>query len=388
LFVGNGPLVRSAEAELPLRKQACALLSANLLSIQGEILLLDYLKNLFHVINDSAFYLLFGFLLAGLIHEFVSSRRLAKHLGKSDFGSILKASLIGTPLPLCSCGVIPTAVSLRKDGASKESTVSFLIATPETGVDSISMSYALLDPLLTIFRPIAGVITSIFAGLTEKAFGKKDEGENLRLEEQDECCDDDECVSEAVEAPDLRFTGRLEKSLKYGFTTFFDDIVIYILIGYVLAAVISTVVPQSFMAEYLGGEGILPMLAMMAVGVPLYICSTSATPIASALILKGASPGAALVLLLVGPATNIATMIAVGKFLGKRSLILYLFSIIALSLLLAFLLNFVYTTFGISPTASLGQGAELIPSWLKIISTIVFAILTLVVIAGRVKKST
>ncbi|MFQ6032972.1 MAG: SO_0444 family Cu/Zn efflux transporter [Candidatus Zixiibacteriota bacterium] len=358
-------------------------------------MLFDYLNNLFQVINDSAFYLLFGFLLAGLIHEFVSSQKLARHLGKSNFGSILKASLIGTPLPLCSCGVIPTAIGLRKDGASKESTVSFLIATPETGVDSISLSYALLDPLLTIFRPIAAVITSIFAGLAEKVFGRREEVENLKLEGKEGCCDeDDECLEEAKDTSDRRprhrrgsnFLGRVENSLRYGFITFFGDIVIYIVIGYVLAALISTVVPQSFMAEYLGGEGILPMLAMIAVGIPLYICSTSATPIASALVLKGASPGAALVLLLVGPATNVATMVAVGKFLGKRSLILYLLSIIVLSLLLAFFLNFVYTVFKISPTASLGQGAELIPNWLKIISNIMFIILTLWVIARKIKK--
>jgi uncharacterized membrane protein YraQ (UPF0718 family) len=348
----------------------------------------DYLNNLFQVINDSAFYLLLGFLLAGFIHEFVSSRRLAKHLGKSSFGSIVKASLIGAPLPLCSCGVIPTAVSLRKGGASKESTVSFLIATPETGVDSISMSYALLDPLMTIFRPVAAVITSISAGLSEKVFGKKDEVGNLKLDKKDECCcEENECLQETATISHSRFFERLKNSLKYGFIIFFDDIVKYILTGYILAALISTVVPQSLMIQYLGGEGILPMLAMIAVGVPLYICSTSATPIASAMILKGASPGATLVLLLVGPATNIATMIAVGKFLGKRSLILYLFSIIVLSLLLAFFLNFVYTHFRISPTASLGQGSELIPSRLKIASSIIFVILTLWVIIGKIKKS-
>lgn len=351
-------------------------------------MLLSYLQNLFGVVNDSAFYLLFGFLLAGLIHEFVSSRKVAKHLGKSNFRSILRASLIGTPLPLCSCGVIPTAIGLRKEGASKESTVSFLIATPETGVDSIFMSYALLDPLLTIFRPIAGVITSIFAGLAEKIFGKEHEAEDQKLKDEDECCcDEDECLQETAVASYSGLFERLERSLKYGFITFFDDIVNYLLIGYVLAALISTLVPESLMTEYLGGRGILPMLAMMAVGIPLYICSTSATPIASALILKGASPGAALVLLLVGPATNIATMVAVSKFLGKRSLMLYLLTIVILSLLLALFLNFVYTVFRISPTASLGQGAELVPNGLKIISTIVFAVLTLLVMVKKMKKS-
>jgi uncharacterized protein len=157
-----------------------------------------YLQSLFKMTNDASFYLLIGFLLAGIMHEFVSSKTLAKHLGGKNLKSIFKASLIGTPLPLCSCGVIPTAISLRKDGASKESTVSFLIATPETGVDSISISYALLDPILTIFRPISAVLTSVSAGVMEMLFGEKKSSNSIK--EVGKCGCEDEC-ERGIKAP-------------------------------------------------------------------------------------------------------------------------------------------------------------------------------------------
>ena len=289
-----------------------------------------YLQSLFKIINDASFYLLIGFLLAGIIHEFISSKSLAKQLGGKNLKSIFKASLIGIPLPLCSCGVIPTAISLRKDGASKESTVSFLIATPETGVDSISISYALLDPLLTIFRPISAVITSVSAGVMEMLFG--DKKSNNSIEKIDKCSCEDEYEDELKPPIAKTFSQKFKDSFRYGFFVFFGDMVWYIVFGFLIASLISTLIPESWIINNLQGKGIFPMLLMTAIGVPLYICSTSATPIASSLILKGASLGAALVLLLVGFATNVSTIIAVGRFLGKRSLFLYLSSIVLVSL--------------------------------------------------------
>ncbi|MDP2960830.1 MAG: SO_0444 family Cu/Zn efflux transporter, partial [candidate division Zixibacteria bacterium] len=263
---------------------------------------ITFFQELFKIVNDSSFYLLAGFLIAGLIHEFVSSKRLAQHLGGSSLKSILKAALIGAPLPLCSCGVIPAAISLRKEGASQEATVSFLISTPETGVDSIFISYALLDPLMTVVRPVAAIITSVFAGISEKLFGGKD---NLRIAPPEkECCECEKDNSKPNNSGKT-FWQRVKDSFYYGFLDFFGDIVIYIIFGYLLAALISTLIPEKFIMENFSGKGILPMLGMLAIGIPLYICSTSATPIASALILKGVSPGAALVLLLSGPATNV-----------------------------------------------------------------------------------
>ncbi len=345
-----------------------------------------FFHELFKIVNDSSFYLLAGFLIAGLIHEFVSSKRLAQHLGGSSFKSILKAALIGAPLPLCSCGVIPAAISLRKQGASQEATVAFLISTPETGVDSISISYALLDPLMTVIRPVAAVLTSITAGMSEKIFGKK---EDLKLMSVKGNCCECECENEKSEEElsEKSFLQRLRHSFNYGFLEFFGDIVIYIMFGYVLAALIGTLVPESFILTNFAGKGILPMLGMLAIGIPLYICSTSATPIAAALILKGVSPGAALVLLLSGPATNVTTMVAVGKFLGKRSLFLYILSIALVSLVLGLGLNWVYDLTNLSPIAKAGQGAELIPSWMKLISFALFIWLTLHLLWKKARKA-
>jgi hypothetical protein len=345
-----------------------------------------FFHELFKIVNDSSFYLLAGFLIAGLIHEFISSKRLAQHLGGSSFKSILKAALIGAPLPLCSCGVIPAAVSLRKDGASQEATVAFLISTPETGVDSISISYALLDPLMTIIRPIAAIITSITAGMSEKIFGRKD---YLKIAPaKDNCCECEYGNEKSKEKlPDKNLLKRLKDSFNYGFLDFFGDIVVYIMIGYVLAALISTLIPESFILANFAGKGIVPMLGMLAIGIPLYICSTSATPIAAALLLKGVSPGAALVLLLSGPATNVTTMVAVGRFLGRRSLFLYILSIMVVTLILGFGLNWVYDLINLSPRAKVGQGAELIPTWLRSISFVLFIWLTLFLLWKKIRKA-
>jgi uncharacterized membrane protein YraQ (UPF0718 family) len=364
------------------------------------VMISTFFHELFKVVNDSSFYLLLGFLIAGFIHEFISSKKLAQHLGGSGFKSILKASLIGAPLPLCSCGVIPAAIGLKKDGASQEATVSFLIATPETGVDSISISYALLDPILTVVRPIAAVVTSICAGIIEKIFGNKENrkwfgksnsrtnSENLKVSSSKDNCCECECEKDEskIKSQSKSFSQRLKDSFNYGFLDFFGDIVVYIIFGYLLAALISTLIPEKFIVENFGGKGILPMLGMLAVGMPLYICSTSATPIASALLLKGISPGAALVLLLSGPATNITTIVAVGKFLGRRSLFLYILSIMIVSLLLGMGLNWLYDFLNLSPQARVGEGAEIIPYSIKIISTFLFIILVLFLFWKKFRK--
>jgi len=254
----------------------------------------------------------------------------------------------------------------------------------ETGVDSISISYALLDPLLTIVRPVAAIITSISAGITEKIFGKKD---NLKINpvKETSCrCEENES---RVNFSDKNFWQRFKDSLNYGFLDFFGDIVIYIIFGYLLAALISTLIPEKFIVENFAGKGIFPMLGMLVVGIPLYICSTSATPIASALLLKGISPGAALVLLLSGPATNITTILAVGKFLGKRSLLLYILSIMLVSLFLGLALNWFYDFLKFAPQARMGEGAELIPYGIKLISTFFFIILVLFLAWKKIRRA-
>lgn len=325
-----------------------------------------FFKSLADLVVDSAFWLLGGFLLAGLIHEFIPAKTIARHLSGKGFGPVAKAALIGTPLPLCSCGVIPTAVGLRKDGASKPATVSFLISTPETGVDSIAVSYALLDPFLTILRPVAAVLTSLAAGTVELLFGQKEN--RLPLS-----------VTTLPGATTLRLSWlkRFAQAIRYGFGDLLADIALYLVFGFLLSAALSALLPANWITRTLGRSDFTAMLLMAGVSTPLYICSTSATPLASVLLLKGLSPGAALVFLLVGPATNTTTMVAVAKFLGKRSLVLYLLSIVVTSLLLGLAVNAFYRGMGTPSMEKVAAGADIIPNGVAQFSGLVLAAILL-----------
>jgi hypothetical protein len=272
--------------------------------------------------SEAALYILFGLLVAGIIQAFINKETIAKHLGQKRAKSVILAALFGIPLPLCSCGVIPTAVSLRKNGASKGAVLSFLISTPETGVDSIAISYALLDPIMTVFRPVAAFITAVIAGILENIFGKEDKG---AIPQKTNICLSCGCAGDEHHK-EHGIISRLKYGMRYAFSELLGDIAIWLAFGIIVAGAISYFVPASLVEGYLGNNW-QAMLIMLLIGIPLYICATASTPIAAALIAKGMSPGVALVFLLAGPATNIARIFAVGKFLGKRSLIIYLLSI-------------------------------------------------------------
>ena len=144
-----------------------------------------------NLLVESAPWLLIGYLLAGIISQVIPSEWVHNQLAKPGFVSIVKGALIGAPLPLCSCGVIPTALAVRKAGASKGATSSFLVATPETGVDSISFSYAVLGPVFAIARPIAALTSAIIAGVLVNSFDKEDEvAEPVKAESS--CCHSEE----------------------------------------------------------------------------------------------------------------------------------------------------------------------------------------------------
>jgi len=295
-------------------------------------------------------YIIFGLFVAGLIQIFVDKEKIAKHLGKPGLKSVLKASLFGVPLPLCSCGVIPTAMSLRKNGASKGAVVSFMISTPETGVDSIAISFALLDPIMAVFRPITAFFTAIIAGIMENTFGVKED----HLPEKPRSCI---FCSERDGGHIHRSFQKFSFGMRYAFTELLGDIAKWLTLGIATAGVISYFVPQGFIERYLGSN-FISMLIMLVVGIPLYICASASTPIAAALIAKGMSPGVALVFLMAGPATNTAGILAVGKFLGKRAAVLYLASISVCALIAGLLLNQIYAVSGINIKTTLGKAAE------------------------------
>ena len=297
------------------------------------------LRASWQVLNESAGYCLFGIFMAGLLRAFMPDDFVLTHLGKNNFISVIKASLIGVPLPVCSCGVIPVAMGLRKQGAGAGPTTAFMISTPETGIDSLAVTWALLDPLMTIIRPLAAFITATCAGIAVNFLPEQPNGS-----EPEKACTNCGCgcTGDSIEHHhSTTVTGRVRDGLSFAFTDLLRDIGPSLLFGIIVAGVIAAVVPQGFIERHLG-SGIGPMLIMLAVGIPLYVCASASTPIVAALALKGLSPGAALVFLLAGPATNAATITVVARLMGKRVAVVYVLVIAAVSLLLGIVANYLY----------------------------------------------
>ncbi len=316
--------------------------------------ILQFLSALVGLTLEMAPYLMLGFLFAGILYVWFPKKKVYKYLGKPNSASVVNAALIGIPLPLCSCGVIPTGISFYNSGASKGSSVSFLISTPQTGMDSIMVTYSLLGLTMTIIKPVIAMLTGFFGGFLTNRFdrsGPKAETErygNGNNEEMDRS---------------------LPGMLRYAFVEFLEDIAKWLLIGLLLAALIEVLVPESFFTAYLGNE-YLEMLLIMVAAIPLYVCATGSVPIAAILMLKGLSPGAAIVFLMAGPATNAATMTVIGNVFGRRTLILYLFSIMAGAYFFGTIVNeFLPREWFLDPITHIHGGGHahgLLPDWLKI----------------------
>ncbi|MCG9738506.1 SO_0444 family Cu/Zn efflux transporter [Shewanella insulae] len=465
------------------------------------------LSNFIDLFLDSAPWLLLGLVLAGMLKMFVPMTWMQKQLGGHGVKTTIKAAVLGAPLPLCSCGVIPAAVGLRRSGASKAATTSFLVSTPETGIDSVSVSYVLLGPFMAVVRPIAAVTSAIVAGLLvgrdddeakveelpQSAGAKRNEAAKadasssccssnkpidkaLTESVSSSCCGDKPsapvrmtadaspmmmrplspdavvkpealvkpeavkpasgscCASKAVPEPkpvssccsskqevkaassccstsakaedqsasqgesccestkdvasELKGTSvlaRMGKGLHYAATDLVRDTTIWLLIGLFFAALVQTYVPGDFMAKW--GDGILAMLVMVLISVPMYICATASTPIAAGLLLAGVSPGAVLVFMLAGPATNIATLGVVTKELGKRALYGYLGGVLGVALIAGVLVNYLVVTFGFEVMPQVGEQHNLLPSVVVNASGIILAILMLKVLLAKLPKN-
>jgi uncharacterized membrane protein YraQ (UPF0718 family) len=333
----------------------------------------DFVKSLimdfWHTIAEMSPYLLFGFFVAGILSVLVSQRFVERHLGGGGIWPLVKASLFGVPLPLCSCGVIPVSMSLHKHGASKGSTISFLLSTPQTGVDSIFVTLSLLGPVFAVFRPLAAFVTGIVGGSLVDVFERKREDENGTTQESS-----DESGSAETK------TSRVAKGLKYGFIILPRDIGKAMLVGLVIAAVISAAVPDGYFAEKLG-TGIFAMVVMMFLGVPVYVCATASVPVAAVLILKGLTPGAALVFLMTGPATNAASFITTWKILGKVTAITYLATVAGCALLGGILLDYIAAGIDFEIAA---RPAWMLPQAVKYLSAVtLLAVLAFAILCKR-----
>jgi len=293
----------------------------------------DFVESIFvdfwATVAEMSPYLLFGFFVAGLLSVLISQRFVETHLGGRGIWPLLKASAFGVPLPLCSCGVIPVSMSLHKHGASKGSTIAFLLSTPQTGVDSIFVTLSLLGPIFAVFRPLAALVTGVVGGTLVDVFEKTAKDSTQPTQKcEDECCSTE------------KHNKKIARGLKYGFVTLPRDIGKAMLAGLVVAAFISALVPDGYFADKLG-IGILPMVVMMFLGIPVYVCATASVPVAAALILKGLTPGAALVFLMTGPATNAASFVTIWKILGRKTAITYLATVAACALLGGILLDYI-----------------------------------------------
>lgn len=396
----------------------------------------DYLINFIALFTESAPWLLLGLLIAGFMKWLVPMELLQKHMGDNRLISILKAAFIGAPLPLCSCGVIPAAIGLRRSGASKSSTVAFLVATPETGVDSISVSYALLGPFFAIIRPFSAIFTAIYAGVMVKLFALKDISSDKsinpteKIKQHDSyssvaknneitqsCCENKEkpvelakssisscsskiqksetkqspsekskksCCSETSkdtsrQEPDLRQL--LINSLEFSTGKLLSDITKWLLIGLLLAAAIKTWVSTDFLLQW--GDGFTAMLVMAVIGIPMYICATASTPLAAGFLAAGLSPGAILVFMLAGPATNIATMGMVRQEMGTAVLVAYLFSLFTASISIGYLANWLVAKFGFVINQVAAQGHEMNTS---VVYTLAALLLAALMVRNWVKK--
>lgn len=326
---------------------------------------------------EMAPYLLLGLIFAGILHVSFSKDFIARHLGADTFGSVVKAALLGVPLPLCSCGVIPTALSLRKSRASEGAVMSFLISTPQTGVDSIIATWGMLGPVFAIFRPIAALLMGILGGISVRL--RKQGGRGIEADDKPNTVGDDCVVCNTAGVHSHGLFEKVTAMIRYAFGTFLDDISVQLVVGIVLSGLISYFVPADFFQKFVTND-FAGMAIMIVVGMPLYVCATASIPIAAALMMKGLSPGAAFVFLAVGPVTNAASMLLITRSMGKRFMGFYLASTIVGAVLAGMALNAFFSLTGVDYVSVVAhahhhqQNAGGVVSWLSRVGLYLFII--------------
>jgi len=347
---------------------------------------MNFLDNLLSIYLDAAPWLLLGFVTAGLIKVWIPDGALNRWLGGEGIWPITKAALIGAPLPLCSCGVLPAATELHRSGASRGSTVSFLIATPETGVDSIALSYVLLGPVMAVIRPIAAVLSAIFTGILitfapkqVKKTAEVSSSSDVTAKDEGGCCSSGSC---SMEVKSEGVLSRTASGMRYALVEMVEDLLLWLSLGLILAALISTLVPPMVMAEW--GSGLPAMLMMILVGIPMYICATASTPVATALLFAGISPGTVLVFLLAGPATNIATIGVLRQEMGKGVVLLYLAGISFSAIILGILTDWFVEAQALDIQGQISDATEWMPEWISLLSGLVLFMASLNVLLRKV----
>jgi uncharacterized membrane protein YraQ (UPF0718 family)/copper chaperone CopZ len=326
-----------------------------------------YLVEIWGILLELSPSLLMGLLIAGAMHVFLPKGLIRRHLNAADFVSVFRAVLIGVPMPLCSCGVVPTAIGLKNEGASRGATTAFLISTPQTGVDSILVSGAFLGWPFALFKVGAAFVTGVLGGIFVNGF-VRDQGTEMVTVTQDE-------------APNTRIDNRMIEIFRYAIFDLLAMIDIWIVAGVLVAAVITLAFPPDFLGQLVWTQGVEGMLVVLAVAIPLYVCTTSSVPIAASLISAGMPLGTALVFLMAGPATNVATIGAIYRTLGIRVLTIYLGTVIVMSFVLGLAFDFV-----------LGDIHQVLPDhqhdvpWLRVSSAVILVGLLSHLIGRKIRR--
>lgn len=315
-------------------------------------LLSDTLLSAWGMLVEAAPYIWLGLLAAGLLHAWVPQEWILSQLGGRGAGSVWKAALLGIPIPLCSCGVIPAAVGLRRRGAGRGATLAFLISTPETDVDTIALTWAMLGPVWALIRPVASVTVSVATGLVANLFP-----DHYTPEPDAKPCSCCEPGSEAA----VKIPSKFMRAWRFMFRELLPDIGGWLLLGILLSGLVMALLPNDFLTTLPGGATV-QMLVALLVGIPLYVCAAASTPLAAALLLKGMAPGAVVVLLLTGPATNLASAFVISRHLDRIGTIVYFAGLALGSLAVGAVVQI------LAPAWKLGHIEEhgsLIPPWLS-----------------------
>lgn len=297
--------------------------------------------------NEMALFLLFGFAASGVLSRIMSTATVANHMGGASWWSITKAALLGIPLPLCSCGVIPTGVWLRDHGASRGATSAFLISTPQTGIDSLAITYSFLGPVFATFRAAAALLSGLFGGIMVANFAGHESKASTQKSNTCHCShheptrEGDSCHAPPSEAAKASLQTHIIEALRYGLVTIPKEIGPWLFVGVVAAGVAAWLIPERYFEQHIQSH-LLSMLLMIALGIPLYICSSSSVPVAVVLAMKGLSPGEVFVFLMAGPATNIGAIAVLFKVLGVRATIIQTVSIMISALLCGLALDWIY----------------------------------------------
>lgn len=334
--------------------------------------MISFLNNFIYVLAEMAPYVLLGFLVAGVLSQIISTTWVQKHLAGKGYAPIIKSAMIGVPLPLCSCGVIPVMASLRKQGANIPAMLSFILSTPQTGVDSILATYALLGLPMAIYRPFIALVTALIGGSVYYIFNKTE------VEQEFNKINNGEKINGGnhFNSP-KNFFNFISQIIHYGFITLPREIAKTLIFGVVIASIITTFIPPGIITNFLN-IGILQIFVAILVGIPIYVCATASIPIALSLIYLGASPGSALAFLISGPATNIATISIVKQFLGKKAVVIYILTMVFSALFFGITFDYIVNYFpslNISVIPTIEHEHPIFHNPVKVLSLIFFSLI-------------